>query len=102
MVLWASRLYYGDRIKKKRKKAIASINDRKATFNIYCIAFASNPDNLFDIMDANVLLLPPYNKVDVRIVGLAQGKEEAVSLVHDMLMEVYHKTGAFDVRTYFT
>jgi len=102
MILWTSRLYIGDKMKKKKERVIASINNREAIFGVYCIAFASNPENLFDIMDANELLSPHYKKTQVQIVGLAKGKEEAIMLVKDMLLEVYHKTGEFNVRAYFT
>ncbi len=102
MILWTSRLYVGDKIKKKKDKVVASINNKEATFGVYCIAFASHPDNLFEIIDANELLFPHYNKAEIRIVGLARGKEEAFGLVEHMLMEVYKKTGNFDVRNYFT
>lgn len=102
MISWTSRLYVGDKMKKKKENVIASINSREATFGVYCITFASHPDNLFDIMNANELLFPYYKKSEVRIVGLARGKEEALKLVQNMLMEVYQKTGNFDVRTYFT
>lgn len=102
MVIWASRLYIGDKMKKKKDKVIASINDRQATFGVYCIAFASHPDNLFDVLEANELLFPYYQKSEIHVIGLAKGKQEAVSLVQEMLMEVYNKTGEFDVRTYFT
>jgi hypothetical protein len=102
MIHWASRLYVGEKLKKKKEKAIQSINNKKAAFGIYCITFASHPDNLFDVMDANELLFPHYQKSDIYIVGLAKGKDEAIDLVHDMLMEVYLKTGDFKVKTYFT
>ena len=102
MVLWASHLFIGNKMKKKQKKAIVSINQREATFEIYCITFASNPNNLFDIMNANELLFPHYQRIEVNIVGLAKGKQEAIDLVQKMLMEVYKKTGGFDVRAYFT
>jgi len=102
MVQWTTKLYIGDNMKKKRDKAIASINKGEATFGVYCIAFASQPSNLFDIIEANELLFPHYKKSDICILGLARGKEEAVNLVSDMLMEVYNETGDFDVRTYFT
>jgi len=102
MIRWTSRLYVGDKIKNKKDKAIASINKKEATFNVYCIAFASQPSNLFDIMDANELLFPHYRNSEVCIVGLAKGKDEAIELVRDMLMEVYNKTGDFKVRSFFT
>lgn len=102
MVSWTSRLYIGEKMKKKKDKIIASINNREATFGVYCIAFASHPSNLFDILEANELLFPHYKKSEIQIVGLAKGKEEAIHLVHHMLMEVYNQTGNFDVRTFFT
>ncbi|MDF2542207.1 MAG: hypothetical protein K0S47_1925 [Herbinix sp.] len=101
MVRWAENVVYSDNIKRK-KKTIAAINKRKATFNIYCITYASSQCNLFDIIDANELLFPHYRSIDVCIVGLAKGKAEAILLVKDMLMDVYTNTGGFDVRTYFT
>lgn len=102
MIQWASQLYVGVNMEEKKDNAIAMINNKQATYGVYCITFASQPDNLFDIMDANELLFPHYSKVKLTIIGLAKGREEAIMLVHDMLMEVYRETGAFDVRTYFT
>lgn len=102
MIQWTSRLYVGDRMKKKKDKAISSINNSEITSDVYCITFASHPSNLFDIINANELLFPHYKRSQIQIVGLAKGKDEAIDLVQDMLTEVYHKTGAFDVRSYFT
>jgi hypothetical protein len=102
MVSWTTRLYVGNKMKKKKDSVISSINNCEVTFGVFCIAFASHQDNLFDIIDANELLFPFYKKSEVQIVGLARGREEAVDLVQKMLMEVYYKTGNFDVRAYFT
>lgn len=102
MILWTTRIYVGDKMKKKKEKVIASINNSEVTFGVYCIIFASHPDNLFEIVDANELLYPHYKRLEVQIVGLARGKEEAIHLVQRMLMEIYKKTGSFEVRTYFT
>lgn len=102
MISWSTKIYIGEKMKKKKDRVISSINSSEVTFGIYCIAFASHPNNLFDIMEANELLFPHYKRSDIRIIGLAKGKEEAVSLVQDMLMEVYNNTGGFDVRNYFT
>ncbi len=101
MIQWTSRVYVGEGLKKRKDKVITSINNRRFTSDIYCVAFASQPDNLFDIMDANELLYPHYQNTDVKIIGLAKGKEGATNLVKDMLMEVYNNTGAFEVRDYF-
>lgn len=102
MVQWANKLYIGDKIKKKASHVIDSINNGKKTINVCCIAFASQPDNLFDIMNANELLSPHYKNINIKIIGLAKDKDEAIDLVHGMIMEVYKATGDFDVRSYFT
>ena len=104
MIQWASRLYISDNLKKRKDKAIASINSRRMTYDVYCIAFASSPNNLFDIMNANELLFPYYLKTDVRIVGLAKGSQEAafwfrtclwkytIKLEHLTLRNTLHKS----------
>ncbi len=102
MILWSSRILVGEKLEKKKEKVMASINNREAAFGVYCVAFASNPQNLFDILEANELLYPHYKKANIHIVGLAKGWEEAIDLVQKMLLEVYHNTGEFDVRNYFT
>lgn len=102
MIQWTTRVYVGNKMKKKKEKAITSINNQEATFGVYCIAFASHSSNLFDILNANELLFPHYRRSEVCIVGLAKGREEALELVRDMLLEVYNETGDFKVRTYFT
>ncbi len=102
MVQWTSRIYVSKGLEKKKDKAMTSINNRRITSDIYCIAFASSPANLFEIINANELLFNHYQKTDIRIVGLARGMEEATKLTQDMLMEVYDKTGGFDVRSYYT
>lgn len=102
MIQWTSRIYVSDNLKDKMDKIVDSINNGRLTYDIYCIAFASHPENLFDIINANELLFPHYKKTDIKIAGLARGREEAHRLVQDMIMEVYGHTGGFDVRGYFS
>ena len=89
-------------MKEKKDKVISSINKEEETFGVYCITFASQQSNLFDILEANELQFAPYKKMDIKIIGLAKGKEEAYLLVEKMVMKVYNETGNFDVRAYFT
>lgn len=102
MITWATHLYVGEKMKKSKDQVITSMNQRKAVFGVYCITYASNPGNLFDIIEANQLLFPHYARTGVTIVGLAKGKQEALELLEKMLLEVYNQTGEFDVRAYFT
>jgi hypothetical protein len=102
MIRWITRLYVGDKLKSRKEEVVASINQQKSTFGVYCIIFASNSANLFDIVDANELLFSHYQRLNVCIVGIAKGKTEAAGLVQDMLMEIYLETGEFKVRAFFT
>jgi len=100
MIEWVNDLYVTENIKNK-DKAIDNINRGKLTSGIYCIAFATNPKNLFDIYNAKELIFPYYKKQKTVIVGLAQGKNEAILLVEKILLEIYTNTGEFKVREYF-
>lgn len=100
MIEWVNDLYITENIKNK-DKTIDYINRGKLTSGIYCITFATNPENLFDIYNAKELKFPYYKKRKTVIVGLAKGKNEAILLVEKMILEIYTKTGEFKVREYF-
>lgn len=102
MVTMSDNLYYGDNIKKKHRKAISAIKRGKLVRDVYCITFASNPDNLFDIIAAHELCFPHYKNCKIHILGIAKGREEAKLVVKDMIVEIYKKTGDFKVRDYFS
>lgn len=103
MIRWAEKLYLSADIKSKKKiKLMEYIENGKLTFEVYCITFASNPDNLFDIINANELLFPYYAKKEMYVLGLAASKEQAKLLVKDMIEEIYKNTGGFQVRDYFS
>lgn len=101
MLVWNCNLRYSDNLKSEYPKIVKQISNKKRTRDIFCIAYATNGNNLFDIYDANELKFPHYKSLTIHIVGLAKGRETAMSLVHDMLHEIYSKTGDFHVRDYF-
>lgn len=102
MIVWNDKLYFGESIKKKHRRIISAINRGKLTMDVYCIAFASNERNLFDILPANELLFPHYKNSEVHILGLAGGKREAALVVQDMVVDIYRATKDFKVREFFT
>lgn len=102
MIKWADNLYLSKDITlKKKNKLMKAIESGLLTFEVYCITFASNPNNLFDIINANDLLFPYYRKRKIYVLGLATSREAAKLLVKDMLEEVYNETGEFRVREYY-
>jgi hypothetical protein len=102
MIKWAKNLFLSENITPKKKaKIIKNIEKRNLMLEVYCITFASNPENLFDIMNANEFLFPYYSRKEIQILGIALSKREAFELVKDMLEEIYRETGGFQVREYF-
>ena len=71
------------------------------TVSIYVIAFASNRQNLLDIIPAWELMQKSYpGKKQMQIIGLAKGYAEALELVCSIIEEVYQNTGDVDVKSY--
>lgn len=99
-MIWYDELYVGESIVHKTKKIKWKICHNAGQINIYVIALASNSENLLDIIPSQELLQKGYPKSGLRIVGLAKGYDEAVTVAVSIVDEVYQKTGAFAVREY--
>lgn len=97
---WYDELYVGESIIHKTKKIKWKICHNAGQIGIYVIAFASNENNLLDIIPAQELLLSGYPKRQLYVVGLAKGYDEAVEVAASIVDEVYRATGTFDVRGY--
>lgn len=101
MITWYHKLYMDDHIIKNVDKIKTAIEENKPSIGIYCIALASNENNLFDIMNVNELMFQHYRRNKIYILGLARGKESAKRLVVRMIEDVYNETGDFHAREYF-
>jgi hypothetical protein len=97
---WYDNLYVGESLKGKEKRIRWKIEHRAGTVSIYVIAFASNPDNLLDMIPARELMQRAYPKENLRIIGLAKGYKEGLSVITRIIDETYRATGDVDVYTY--
>ncbi|HHX55277.1 MAG TPA: hypothetical protein GX705_02915 [Clostridiales bacterium] len=103
MISWSNQLYLSKSIDKKELKSIKKKLDKNKFFkSIYCITFASNIENLFDIYNVKQFVFPYYKKKKIHILGLAKSKKEAFELISKMIEDIYKETGEFKVRDYFT
>ena len=93
MVNWYKNLYVGDTAKKKQKKWMRRIENKKAVPGVWLLTLPSNQQNNLDVIPADLLLQP-----DVRIVGLAMSREEAFELVEAIALETYRETGEVKIR----
>ncbi len=102
MIIWSEKVQYSSNIRKRRRKKLQQqINDGEITRDFFCIALPSNPKNLLDIYSTGELKYPYYKRHEVKVIGIAKGKDKAEELVCDMLEELYASTGGFDTSKFF-
>ncbi len=103
MIKWSNNMFLSEAVKDRDLRKIkTNLNNNKKIENLYCITFASNPENLFDIYNAKQLIKPYFQKTTIHILGLAESKEAAYNLVTSILLEVLKSTGDLKVREYFS
>lgn len=101
MIKWYEKIYMDEKVEKNPEKYIKCIENGKLSLGLYCITLASNDKNLFDIIETNELLFRHYKNNTIYIIGLAKGKDRAIQIVQDLILEVYQHTGGFKVREYY-
>ena len=98
---WYHDLYVGDSIAGKANRIKWKINHRAGMLSVYVIAFASNEQNLLEVIPSWELMQKAYpGKQDMHIIGLAKGYDEALELVRRIIEETYQHTGTVDVCAY--
>ena len=93
-------LYLGEKIAPKIDQIVKKIMDSKAVPNLYLIAMASHPDNMLDLIPYWEVLQNGYPKEHIRVVGLANGKKDAIGLMQFIVEESLEQTGSADIRIY--
>ena len=91
MVNWYKNLYVGDTAKKKQKKWMRRIENKKAVPGVWLLTLPSNQQNNLDVIPADLRNCP-------MIVGLAVSREEAFELVEAIALETYRETGEVKIR----
>lgn len=97
---WYKHLYIGETLAPKKRQIVNRIKKNKLTPDVYVIALASNPENQLDVIPTWELMQPGYPKEQVRIIGLAQGKKEALALVTEIVDAIYQKTKDVKIQDY--
>ncbi len=100
MLDWYKKLYIGENAKKDVAMAKWRLNHGKLQMNMFLITYASNPENLFDIIGTEQLLQKTVHRRCPIILGLAASKEEAIQIVQQIIEETYAKQKDVDVRRY--
>lgn len=98
---WYEQLYLGENAKKRHLSIVKAVRKGRKT-GYYVLTPASNPKNLLDIYPAGTFVKPYYKEQDILIVGLALDKQDAARLAGQIIMDIYKKTGGYDVSGYFS
>lgn len=93
-------LYLGEHIAPKVDQIVKKIMTEKIVPNLYLIAMASHPDNMLDLIPQWEVLQKGYPKEQLRIIGLAENKKDAIGLMQFIIQESMEVTGSADVRAY--
>ncbi len=104
MISWSENLRTTDKLRNKTEKIKLRVEKKKLTgIGTFCICFAQNTDNLFDIYNMGELMFSHYRNSSnrIHIIGIAESRDKAKELAAALIDEVFKNTGGFDVRNYF-
>lgn len=96
------KLYVGMHAKEQKRKIIHKAKHAKPQPGVYFVTLPVNGLNNLEIYPSWVFLQPYYRKKEILVLGISVGKDEAVQLVEEILMDCYHQTGQFQVGDYIS
>lgn len=97
---WYDDLYVGYNLLDKKRQVMWKIKRGKQQFNKYVITLPFNDYDVLDIYPSNVLTQKWYKDSDIVIVGIAEGREEAMDMVQLIIMDCINSTGECKVKDY--
>ncbi|MBE5957681.1 MAG: hypothetical protein E7254_02310 [Lachnospiraceae bacterium] len=97
---WYNYLYVGEKADRTSEDIIEKIKNGKMQLNKYALTLPFNDSDVLDIIPTIVLMQKRYLNSDIVIVGIADGKSEAMDLMEEIIMECYNETKGFDLKSY--
>lgn len=94
------KLYISPSLRKKKRQIVWKLKMGKAVPFVYVITLAEQND-LMNIYQGLILKQPYYRKNSPFVLGIADSHSAALELVQQILMDVYDKTGNYDIRTFY-
>ena len=97
---WYEDLYVGYNLLENKRKIMRKIEKGKPMFNKYVITLPENNYDTLEIYPSNVLIQKWYRNSDKIIVGIAEGKEEALDMMQLIIMDCLEETGEVKVKKF--
>lgn len=93
-------IIFGELAAKKKNKILKAIKNKKYVFDVYIITLPT-ASGILEIYPSYILTKQDNIDNDITIVGIARGKDEAMEIVSDVLLDCYKKLNSFDTKKYF-
>ena len=100
MLEWYKKLYIGENAKKDATKAKRRLDHGKLQMDMFLVTYATNPENLFDIIGTEQLVQKAMYRRCPMVIGLASSKGEALQIVQQIVEATYAKQNDVNVRRY--
>jgi hypothetical protein len=101
--IFSPRLYLGESIdKKKLDKIKKNLKKRPLLARVYIIALATHKDDQLEFFDSRWLLLRHYDGYIPHIVGFASDRDEAITLIQNIVNECLKERGDCSLREYLS
>ena len=99
---WYRDLYLGPNAEQNMQKIRKKASEGTPMLGVYYVTLPATEHNLLDIFHNSMLMQPLFAKHQCTdVVGVAEGKQEAVRLAETIIGNVFKETGALDLRSYF-
>lgn len=93
-------LYVSESLEKKKDIIIEKIKQGKIQFNCYIITLTENPENQLEFYDSLMLKQKNFKQEHLFIVGIADGYDEALSIVQRITEDTYRIWKNADIRKF--
>jgi len=99
-MVWYKDLYVDKNIIQKKDKIKWKIRHNAGLINIFVITMSRSQTGLLEIISTIELMQKSYPKEELFIVGIAKGYETACQLACNIVMEIFEKTGNFQIKEF--
>ena len=93
-------LYVSEELEKKKEKVCRKLLENKAQPSIYVITLAQGRQNHLEFYSSLLLKQHIYEDTPLFVVGIANGYDDAVYMIEQIVTEIYEKTKGTDIRGY--
>lgn len=100
-VCYHSKLYLSEGItEEKLDKIKKKLENKPLLSSVFLVAISANQSDQLDIFDARQLVQPYYRKNPPYVIGITKSREEAISIVEEIVQECLRERGDCALKEY--